>query len=195
MANRDKVTQIYTHRLNPLKGWPNLAAVDVALPVLAGQDIVPGMICADNGAGKAKAGVSVGEMPLYCLLTGNRLGIDTDSTRYEGGFGNGVATQATPEGGSPAGSLAVGAIETGAKAGFLRGESTFEAESTELHVSVTAGTIAVNDALSAPAGVLKLAASGEAIIGYATKVGPYGDSHGTQVVAFVPVKGVAVAAA
>lgn len=186
------ITQIYEHRLNVLKAWPSMDAVDVALEADTGVTVYPGMVCYKNPAtGKAALGCPAGQVPLFCVLTGNREGVDTDSYREDYQFGSGVTVVGTGVAGD------VGAEKTGAKCGFIYGIYPFEAESTEF-VGVS-GDFPNDQPLMSPtsggnAGKLVPATTpaSDPVIGLiSSKSGVYPDAHRTSVVRFINLPGVA----
>jgi len=179
------IEQIYEHRLNPLKGWPNMQVTDQALEANSGVTVVPGMVChRDPATGKAALGCPAGSVPLFCIVTGNRT-IDTDSYREPGEFASATEIDS------------IGVKKGGAKCSFIVGTYAFEAETTE-YDGVT-GDFPVDGPVYSPttgsnAGKLVKAASpatDPVIAVISSKAGVYADAHKTSVIRFNNLPGVA----
>lgn len=186
------VTQIFEHSLNVLKAWPSMEAVDIALEPDTGVDIVPGMVChKDPTSGKAKLGCPAGEVPLFCVLTGNRAGVDTDAYREDYQFASGTEVVGAGAAGD------VGAKSTGPKCGFIFGIYPIEAESTEfdgVSGDFPNGKALMSATLGATAGKLVPAAtpaSDPVIAKISSRSGVYPNSHRINVIRFVNLPGVA----
>lgn len=186
------VTQIFEHSLNVLKAWPSMEAVDIALVPDTGVTIVPGMVCYKNpSTGKAALGCPAGEVPLFCVLTGNREGVDTDAYREDYQFASQVDIVGTGAAGD------VGAEKGGPKCGFIYGIYPIEAESTE-YVGVsgdfTDGKALISPTSGGNAGKLVPAtntATDPIIAKISSKSGVYANSHRVNVVRFINLPGVA----
>lgn len=59
--------QIYTHMLNPVKGWPSPYALDFAASPANGVTVVPGMCCSLDSSGNLILGVVRHRMGLFAI--------------------------------------------------------------------------------------------------------------------------------
>lgn len=60
-------TQMFTNRLNPLKGWPSPYALDYVAYPAPGVDIKPGSCCSLNNQGQLVLGARRHHMPLFVI--------------------------------------------------------------------------------------------------------------------------------
>lgn len=174
---------MFEHRLDILKGWSQLTALDFASKLSANVtfDVPAGRVMHLNAAGEFETGIAGHQMPLFV---------------FQGSQDMDVANPGT----TPGGLFMHQAIApTGVMNSFVA-TGGFELESTEFNTALTYArndvlTAAVANATLATGGVLTNAGTGpggvcteyyDPLCGVVSR-GEYNNSHGVAVLAFWPV--------
>jgi len=78
--------QVFTHMLNPLKGWPSPYALDKTAKYSSnvGYDMVAGQVCHLNSSGELEPGAYRWQMPLFIFQGVNELDVNNAPTTSSG---------------------------------------------------------------------------------------------------------------